>query len=384
MTSNGSRLAQRALTLAALCLFIGAAEANAPQGRLKAFSRSIRMRYNRVEGIFLGYRLGVAPRTWQGFGFFAEGGYGMHNQSPRWESGLEYQKDKTTFSLTLFDRTETNDRDITHTGENTVFTLLFKWDYQDYFRTKQGIEAKGAYRYRRYLRFLGRLSAFDYENMPLETGWSLFHPNRAFRTNPRIQPGDAGLLQLGFVLDTRIRSPIFRNAWHLSATCERGFRAFEYNGLILAVKRFQKVALGSQAFVVQARIGTRQSTHEQHLFDLGGVSTLRGYDIKEFTGNRMVMVNFDYLFGGDLLGRMPIRGLHLLNLILFFDAGWTHAVPKSETLLSGFGDLSLKDFKPNVGVGVGALRQFLRFNLALRLDRRNDPWVVSLRVKRKF
>ena len=96
------------------------------------------------------------------------------------------------------------------------------------------------------------------------------------------------------------------------------------------------------------------------------------------------MVNFDYLFGGDLLGRMPIKGFHLLNLILFFDAGWAHAVPKSETLLSGFGDLSLKDFKPNAGVGVAALRQFLRFNIALRLDRKNDPWVVSLRVKRKF
>ncbi len=377
---------QRVFTLVVLSLSIWGATAQSQTGKpvRPGFSRSARIRYNRVEGLFAGYRLGVTPKTWQGLSLFAEGGYGVHNREPRWEGGVEYQNPKGAFSLSLFDRTETNDREIISTRENTIFALLLKWDYQDYFRAKNGFEAKGSYRPRRPFHLLGRLKAFTYAEMPAEAQWSLFYPDRAFRVNPRIQPGDAGLLQIGFLLDTRMRTPLFRNAWYVTGIYERGFREFEYNGLILAAKRFQKLIFGQQAFVLQARLATRESTHEQHLFDLGGVGTLRGYEIKEFTGNRMVMINFDYLFRGDFLGRIPIKGFHLLNLILFFDAGWVHSEPRSESLLGGFQDLDLKDFKPNAGISIAAPQQFLRFNVARRLDRSNDPWVLSMRVRRKF
>ncbi len=126
------------------------------------------------------------------------------------------------------------------------------------------------------------------------------------------------------------------------------------------------------------------TTYEQHLFDLGGVSTLRGYDTKEFTGNRMAMVNIDYLFGGDVLGRIPLKGFHLLNLILFFDVGWTSHVSKTRHLVAGFAGLDPTDFKPDVGIAVAAIRQLVRVNAARRLDRRDDAWVFSLRFVRKL
>ena len=159
MTSNGSRLAQRALILAALYLFIGAAEANAPQGRLKAFYRSIRMRYNRVEGIFLGYRLGVAAQDLAGLRPLCRGRL-RHAQpvAPLGKAAWSTKRIRRPFPLPCSTAPKPTTGEITRTSENTVFTLLFKWDYQDYFRTKQGFEAKGAYRYRRRLLFLGRLS----------------------------------------------------------------------------------------------------------------------------------------------------------------------------------------------------------------------------------
>ena len=297
---------------------------------------------------------------------------------------MDYKGRKATLSIAFFDRTETEDREIIRTVENTLFALLFKGDYRDYFRAKNGFEAKGTYRYRPKLLLTGRLAAFTYASLPIETEWSLFRRNRAFRANPAVRPGDAGLLQIGFVIDTRVRSPLFRNAWTLVGIYERGFREFGYNGLVLVGKRYQKVIFGNQAFVFQGRLAARESTAEQHLFDLGGVGTLRGFGIKEFTGNRMAMFNIDYLFQGDLLGRIPVRGAHLLSLILFFDTGWTSLAPRRNNLFDGFQNLKLKDFKSDAGIALTLPQQILRFNLARRLDRRSDPWTFSVRLMRKL
>ncbi len=350
----------------------------------KNLSRSARIRYNRVEGLFLGYRLGLANRAWPNLQFFVEGGSGIHNRKPRGETGVQYRTPTLDASFTAFDRTETYDSERIGSGENSVFAALFKWDYRDYFRAKNGFETKLSYRIRRHVLLLSQLTAFTYESMPLETGWSLFYPDRPFRINPPIQPGSVGIVQAGAVYDNRRSSPLFRNAWRLAVLLERGFREFSYNGMVLELKRHQKITFGQQALVFQARLGTRESNAEQHLFDLGGVSTLRGFEIKEFTGNRFVLLNLDYRFEGDLLGRIPMRGFHLLNLVLFLDSGWVNTMPNRANFLEGFGDLAPRDFKTNAGLAIALPRQILRVNIARRLDRKQDPWVVSVRFKRDF
>jgi len=352
----------------------------------RGLSRSAQLRYNRVEGLFLVYKLKVSGRSLKNVTLFAEGGYGASNRSPRWEGGASYRSPKLDLRFSIFDRTETNDREVIRTGENTIFTLLFKWDYRDYYRAKNGFEVKGSYRANSNILVLGRLTAFTYANMPLafSTGWSLFHRGRPFRINPAIQSGGAGLIQIGAVYDNNIRSPLFRNAWYVNVLYERGFRKFEYNGFIIAAKRHQKLILGNQTVILRARVGTRQSTAEQVLFDLGGFSTLRGYEIKEFTGNRMVLLNADYMFRGDALSQIPIPGFHLLNLLLFFDSGWVTSVPRNASLLKGFGELNLNDFKSNFGIAVALPRQLLRLNLAKRTDRSADAWVVSARFRHEF
>ncbi len=347
-------------------------------------SRSTQFRYNRVEGAYLGFHLETVPARWQGLKLVAETGYGLHNTSPRWEAGAEYERDKWSLDLTLFDRTDSHDKEVFSAAETTLFSLLFKWDYRDYFRAKNGFETKGSYRPRRHLSFVGGLSAFTYAPMPVETQWSLLYQERAFRENPQVRPGAAGLLWFGAVLDTRARGPLFRNAWHVKGIYERGFREFGYDGLLVSARRYQKVVLGSQAFVVQAQLKTRESTAVQHLFGLGGVSTLRGYGFKEFTGNRMLIASVDYLFRGDLLGRMPLKGFHLLSLSLFLDAGWVGSASRDRNLLAGFDDLHLGDFKADAGVALSLPQQLLRFNVARRLDRSDDAWVLSLRIRREL
>jgi len=370
-----------------LQVLIGCVEGHAQEGvrqRLEVFSRYTRLRYNRVEGLFAGYHLAATPKAWKGIRFFAEVGYGLHNQKPRWEGGVDYDKGKRAFTFVLFDRTETNDRETVRSGENSLYALLYKGDYRDYFRAKYGFEAKGSYRYTPRLLLVGRLTAYTYESMPDKTQWSLFRRDSNFRSNPAVRPGRIGLLQTGFIYDTQSRGPLFRNAWYLSAFYERGFQEFGYNGFILHAKRYQKVVVGSQAIVAQCRIGSRESAYEQHRFDLGGVSTLRGYRIKEFTGNRMAMLNIDYLFRGDILGRVPLKGVNLLQTILFFDTGWTSLAARHTHLLNGFQELRLSDFKSDLGLAVALPHQIFRVNIACRLDGGDPPWVFSVRFMRKL
>lgn len=342
------------------------------------------LRYNRVEGLFAGYRLNFSPRRESKVSFYLDGGYGASMQKVRWEAGTTYKAHKASVSIKVFDRTETNDQGIIRTAENTFGALLFKGDYRDYFRAKNGFSASGAYSLRKNLNLQSILTTFAYRSMPVEVGWSIYRNDDAFRTNPAVREGDAGQLQVGLVFDNRRKGPVFRNGTLAALTYERGFREFPYNGFALAINRRQKTIFGKQAFILRFLTGSRETTDEQFLFDLGGVSTLRGYRIKEYTGNRVLLMNVDYLFNGDLLGRIPIKGTHLMGLILFADAGWLNGVPKADHLFTGFDDFRLGDVKTNFGAALSIYRQLIRFNVARRFDGDIVDWTFSLRFKREL
>lgn len=345
-------------------------------------SRNGTLLYNRVEGLFASYRVEFSPPANQKVTLSVDAGYGVHNRGVRWEGAVLYRHRKGRLGLRLFDRTETNDRGIIRTGENTFNALIFKGDYRDYFRAKNGLSIYGDYRLRRNLRFTANVSAFSYSSMPIEVGWSLFRNSRSFRPNPTVREGDAGRLRAALVYDTRRRSPVFHNGLMASLAYERGFREFPYDGLIFAFNRRQKTVFGKQAFILRGLVGTQESVDEQYLFDMGGVSTLRGYRIKEFTGNRIVQVNIDYLFGGDIFGRLPIKGAHHIKFVLFGDAGWTALAPRGDHLFQGWGDFRFGDIMTNLGAGVAAYHHLVRINVARRFDSAFEDWTFSVRFKR--
>ena len=337
-----------------------------------------------MEGLFTGYQIKLSPSRWNGISLFAQTGYGIQSEGFRWATGLEWVQKKYSAKFTVFDRTATQDNDIIRTAENSLFAILYKGDYRDYFRAKNGFEFSSSYTFKPRTYLWGSLTAFTYQNMPIATHWSMLRINSRFRNNPSIVPGKIGILKLGMRYDTRRKAPRFLNAWHVYATFERGFREFIYNGFQAGLTRYQKTVWGNQAFIVQTNLGTRDHTAEQFLFDLGGVGTLRGYDIKEFSGNRMLMASIDYLFRGDIFRHIPIPAAHLFHIILFADTGWTHTMPRASNLLNGFQNANLTDFKTDIGFGLGITDRLFRLNIARRLDRSSDFVTVSARVLREF
>ena len=107
---------------------------------------------------------------------------------------------------------------------------------------------------------------------------------------------------------------------------------------------------------------------QQFLFDLGGFSTLRGYGFKEFSGDRMVLLNAEYWMdsGARWLGQR--RGFHVG---VFADAGvaW----------MADGGEMDLQR-----SVGLAADIEDVRVYFARPLDGNEDGWEVSARLSRTF
>ena len=180
----------KAAFLILLPIFAWVSDAGAQQedvSWLEKLYRNARLRYNRVEGSYLGYRLSLNHKDQPRLTVFAESGYGFANRSPRWEAGLDYRGPGTSLTFAVFDRTESHDRDIVGTTENSLFSALFKWDHRDYFRAKNGIETKVSFRPRPTLFLLGGLTAFRCEPMQVRTDWSLFFGADPFEsTHPHV------------------------------------------------------------------------------------------------------------------------------------------------------------------------------------------------------
>ena len=136
--------------------------------------------------------------------------------------------------------------------------------------------------------------------------------------------------------------------------------------------------------VIRGFRGVRdKNAGEQFLYDLGGIGTLRGYGHKEFTGNRVGMINIDYLFNRTLIRKLPLTSLPFystMSLIAFFDAGWTNLGNSPKNSSSSF---DIGDVKSNIGIGYSFGRDLIRLNVAKRLDG-GDGFKITVRLLQRL
>jgi len=350
------------------------------------------VRYDRVEGWFLGTGVDVwSPRV-PGVTLRAEGGYGFSNKAGRYLLGLRKdlgETNKSRFGLKIFRQTASQDNWTISDMENSLAALLFREDFKDYFE-KRGVT--GFFRQ----DFAGRhaagfeLSSYQYTSMRKKTNWSLFGGDKRFRPNPGVAPGREVGLKLLLQLDWR-DSPVFPlNGWYIEGIYETTGGPlfggdFTTDGLFLTIKRYQST-FGSQRLIARGMLGTRKgSLYKQHIINLGGIGTLRGFRDKDFIGNRMVMLNVNYLEGGDLLRRIPLHFIpfwDVLSLGLFGEAGWAWTVDRDRALFNGFNRWA--ELKSDVGISLVLSEGILRVDWARRLDRSRDPWRVTVRLLEKY
>ncbi|UCE17490.1 MAG: BamA/TamA family outer membrane protein [Gemmatimonadota bacterium] len=350
-----------------------------PFSAAKRIVKLSKIRYNRVEGIFLGVSPPkLAKADFEVFGYL---GYGFESSKWRYEVGLKrswFWMNRLEIGAAHYDLTDTQDRWIVSGLENTLAALLFREDFMDYYRRK-GWRFFASQNISEVYKLGLEFRSDRYEGMHKRTDWSIFGGDKKFRHNPSIDEGKMESL----VATAEVDMMGYRQGWIFRGEYEKAGDPFggdfDFQRLWLQSKRYQRT-FGNQQAVIRVMAGFHKRTWpdivpEQKRFDLGGIESLRGFPFKVFTGDRMVLGNFYYLFGGDILGRSNISIVRTLQLILFVDTGATFNRNKN---------LQLRDLNTDGGVALADLENSFRINFAKRLDRWKNSIEITVRLMRKF
>jgi len=367
-------------------------------------------RFNRVEGLFANVGAKFRPKSVSGLQFYGDLGIGFWNDSGkrfRYTGGVRkffFDFKRLTVGAEYFRKLASNDDWLISKVENSLASFFLRNDHKDHFG-KQGLRLYVDHKFLEIHTLRFELARQTYDALERNINWSVFKGD--FSENPRrpdsfVAEGDETNLRFIAALDWR-DNPIFPlTGWYLEGIYERTMGDFDTDGLFLTIKRFQQT-FSNQRLLIRGMVGARRgdigvksslaalpdTLFEQYSIDLGGIGSLRGFEDKEFTGNRMVMLNANYLFGGDILQKVPLQGIPffgaiwtMLSLGVFVDTGWAWTTDDLDAgLFSGFGDL---DLQTNVGVSLLVLEGVLRLDLAKRTDRSNDDYRITFRLLKTF
>ncbi len=372
-------------------------------------------RYNRVEGLFVNPGLEYYPTPWPNTKFYGYIGAGLWNESDqifRFRVGArkDFMADEFTrrFSLgaEVFHSVQSVDDWTVGYLENSLYALVAGQDYKDYF-SATGFKVYFDYKLKEAHTLRFEFARRKFEALRKNIDWSVF--GNAFPANPRradafIAEGNEIGMRFMAAFDWRDNPMFPLTGWYLEAIYEPTFEDFKTQGLFLTLKAYRPT-WSNQRLLARVMLGTRSgdiagprasgapvdSLADQYAIDLGGLGTLRGFDDKEFMGNRMFMLNFNYWFGGDILQKIPLRNVPLfgtfwstLSLGLFVDTGWAWVSDPDRFLLDGFGALRPANLKTDVGVSLAVLEGVVRLDVAKRTDRSRDDFRVTLRILEKM
>ncbi len=341
-------------------------------------------RFNRVEGFTLLSGIHYSEADYELPDIDINVGYAF--ASKRWNYDLGFRQqfgDKWAFYFggNLYQGATTPDLWRFSQSENTLAGLFFKEDYHDFYHKKGAMVYFG--------QQLGEYSSLQVEytaqvNGILEkrTNKTIFGGKKHFRENFSTVlsdsvalmsiEGDLRLAGLRFAWDSRSDDIWPHNGQFIEVLWETAGDGmvgdlggdFSYDIIEALISHYQPLT-PKQYLGIRAKGGySDQKLPLDRWFFLGGVGSLRGYDYKEFFGNRYVFGNIDYYweFSGDFI------------ISLFVDVG-----------KAGFGEDEFKksDYKGNIGLGF-IIGDAIRLDIAQRLDDVGKSPVVMVRTETSF
>jgi hypothetical protein len=323
-------------------------------------------RYNRVEGLGLFSTIDYEDREGMHPSVDLFGGYAFTLK--RWEY----------VDVSMFQVAESSDKWILTEAENSFAAAILKEDFYDFY-WKRGFSGEMGLTYNDELSFGVGYTAAKIENLKRTASKALFGGKKKFRENWSTVLYDttalAGIdgklreVELKASYDTRDyeedpESGVFTNLAYRKAL-DSDSSDFEYEVFDAELKYYCPIATDQTLFF---RIRGGYSDDDLPLFRryfIGGIGSLRGYEYKEFQGNRYLLFNADYIwrFFDSSFGAG-----------VFFDAG--------KAAFTGT-EFENEDLKTDIGIAF-LVGDDIRINLAQRLDDMDRSPVVSLRGKILF
>lgn len=332
------------------------------------------IRYNRVEGLFLG--IGRRPLEWSDSDrgrIFGQAGYGFGTEDWSYEIGAESRLGgggrSNDFDVKIggsFHRnTSTNDLWKSSWAENSAAAILFEHDFFDYHQT-EGWTGYVVSRITPYAQLSVGYRADEYTSLSKVTAWSLFG-NSEFRPNPGIVEGNMRSIVLALEggqvrsFDQKPSGGAFRFEAEIGQGLGGDFDFSRYVGDIRGYAKLSRVT----GLNVRVRGGFTEGTVPiQKAFTLGGVGSVRAYNQNVFLGTRMLLAN------AELALYQSGHGMSVLGL---FDAGWTNS--------SGKNEFSMDDVIPAAGFGVSFDDRAFRLEVAWPLKNMGTGMEPSVWVR---
>ena len=341
------------------------------------------LRYNRVDGLYAGWRLPRARRQSGYLDSYGELGYALGGREWNYQIGGELTPlfGRLILGAELHRLTDTQDAWIIPEEENSLTALFARRDFRDYYR-RTGWSLYARRSLGNFLRFTGSLARDDFTSLDNSTDWSLFDGGRDhFRPNPSVDELEIVSLQAALQLDTRDSRSHPGRGWLAGLRLERAGDFLggdaDFHRTLFDLRRYQSIGWWTR-LDLRLRLGTAGSgLPVQYLFDLGGHSTLRGYGFKEFTGDRLLLFNAEYWLDAE-----PLELLYGLNLGLFFDAG--SAWFAGEESMPVFHQTALRELELKTSAGIAVDLEGFRFYFARPFDAAGDGWNFSFRLSRTF
>jgi len=359
------------------------------------------VRYNRVEGLYLGLRL---KKDYWRFkrtsapALYGKIGYSLKAKEVQGQIGLEkgfFNDYRLALGGEFHRIIDTPDRWIVSDWENTFAAFLMKEDFQDFYMC----EGASGYISQNITCAVTLSAEYHYDKLDSlnkNTDWSLFGGKKRFRENPAMSVGEMHSLVARIIIDSRNSRKRTTRGWYIQLEGEHAGGGldgdFEFDRLLIDMRRYQPLGFG-EGLDFRIRMGTSRGSIPWHKsFHLGGLSTLRGFPYKAFPGgpmmyggNRMLLAQIEYRMGSqDLPDELDWGILEHFNLIIFVDAGWVGYAGSGLAVFKGFKGLSWFSLKSDVGIALANRSGSIRVQIARRLDTGYKPYVLSFRLSRPF
>jgi hypothetical protein len=342
--------------------------------------------YNRVDGFTLMPEIHFQSDEKFVPKFTFRYGYGFASKRSQYQLGIEqklFDVNHTTLGGSVHRLTKTEDNWVSDSGENCGYAILLREDFRDYYSGEGGdiyVEQNLGFAHTFRLTY----SYEELEWLPAHTGlWSLFGGDKRFRGNFSSVAAplrDAGLgdyrnseaiFQANYVFNTveDERGELSRAGWVGAIQYQHSSESigsdFDFDRYTIELRRYQPLTY-RQNFNVRLLYGGATGELPLHrLFYLGGIRTLRGYDIKQFYGSRVALANCEYVVN------FPRTDIALSLLLDIGKTGWD----------SDF--LSKGEWRGDVGIGM-QFDKWLRLELTRQINGCTDKLQISGLIGRSF
>jgi len=346
----------------------------------------IDMRFNRVEGLFLGGKVSI-DTVLNLMKLHGRIGYGISDDQWKYKMGSTFYPFRTRevgVGLELY-RTLAHipDANLYGTFEISLAALLRKEDYRDYYSTSGSrwfveLRPQGLKRFYTFDIGIG-YSHEKHKSVTTNTNFALGGKDRSYRQNPHVADGLFRSVSMHLEIGNLLQSYLRDTQWYISSSIEHSSRdmlksSFDFTQIRTVMHAKVPTMYRSHllkpflAILISGGISFHETppqrlfTLESRLSDYAPFGVMHGAAVKEFSGDRFISMHLEHNFRSIPFQAVGISSRY--EIILYASASRTWLVNR-HTLSFLLANPTLNWYY-EAGFGISRLLEVLRLDFTWR------------------